>query len=210
MAGERGCFACHAFHHVAVAAEGIDVEIEQRKIRPVKPARKPTAADRHADAVAAALPERAGRRLDARRETVFRMTGTAAAELAKSPDVVEADGRPACLVGIADPRQMQKGVEQHRGMAVRQHEAVAIAPFRIVAIEAERILPQRIGHRRQRHRRARVAGFCLLHRIHRQRADRIDAQPVEPRVLLGGLARGGVQGLAFAKVRPGHDALRDE
>jgi hypothetical protein len=62
--------------------------------------------------------DRTGRRFHTRRETIFRVAGAAAAELAEPPDVVEADRRSITFVGIADPRRMQKCVKQHRGVAV--------------------------------------------------------------------------------------------
>ena len=72
--------------------------------------------------------------------------------------------------------QMQHGVEQHRGVADRQHEAIAIRPDRMARVEAQKALPQAVDHRRQRHRRAGMAGVGLLHRVHRQRAQGRHAQ----------------------------------
>ena len=73
----------HAFHQVAVAALGPDVEVEQLEARLVVAGREPAAGDRHADAVAATLAERAGRRFDAGRVAVLGMARRAAAPLAK-------------------------------------------------------------------------------------------------------------------------------
>ena len=183
VAGERGRFARHALHHVAVAAYRVNVVVEDREIRPVEMLRQPAPGDRHADAVAAALAERAGRRLDARGQVIFRMAGAFAAELAEPLDVVERDrGLAETLVFGIDglhAGEMQERVEQHRGMAVGQHEAVAIGPDRIVRIEAQKMLPERVGHRRQRHRRAGMAGIGLLHGVHRQGADGVDAELVD-------------------------------
>ena len=75
MAGERGRLAGDALHHVAVAADRIDVVVEQREVRRVVARRQPALGDRHADAVAAALAERPGGGLDAGGEAVFRMAG---------------------------------------------------------------------------------------------------------------------------------------
>ena len=115
--------------------------------------RQPAPGERHADAVAAALAQRPGRRLHARGQVIFGMAGAFAAELPKLLDVVERDrGLAEMLIFGVDglhTAEMQQCVEQHRGMAVGQHEAVAIGPDRIVWIEAQKILPQRIGHRRQ-------------------------------------------------------------
>ncbi len=144
---------------------------------------EPASGKRHADAVAAALPERAGRRLDARRQVIFRMARAFAAELTKVLDVVERHrGLVEALVfGIDgfDAGQVQQGIEQHRSVAIRQHEAIAIWPNRVVGIEAQKLLPDRVAQRRQRHRRAGVARVGLLDRVHRQGADRIDAPLVD-------------------------------
>ena len=75
--------------------------------------------------------------------------------------------------------KMQHRVKHHGGVAVGQHEAVAIWPDRIVGIEAKEALPQREDHRRKRHRRAGVTGIGLLHGIHRQGADGVDAKLIE-------------------------------
>ena len=56
--------------------------------------------------------------------------------------------------------QVQHRVEQHRRVAHRQHEAIAVRPDRIVGIEAQELLPETVGHRRHRHRRARMPEFA--------------------------------------------------
>ncbi len=57
MAGDRGGFAGHTLHHVAVAAEHIDAVVEQRELRPVEPFGEEARGDCHADRIAAALTE---------------------------------------------------------------------------------------------------------------------------------------------------------
>ena len=74
-------------------------------------------------------------------------------------------------------------------MADRQHEAVTVGPDRMVGVEAQKALPQAIDHRCQGHRRSRMAGVRLLHGIHCQRADGIDAQLVERVVRPSGILR---------------------
>ena len=49
----------------------------------------------------------------------------------------------------------------------------------MVGVEAQEALPQTIDDRCQRHRRARMAGVGLLHRIHGQGADGVDTQLIE-------------------------------
>ena len=120
MAGERGRLARDALHHVAVAADGIDVVVEHRKVRPVEMLGEPAPGDRHADAVAAALAERPGRGLDAGGQVIFRMAGALAAELAEPLDVVERDR------GLAEPLVfrvdgLDAGEMQQRSKAASRH-----------------------------------------------------------------------------------------
>ena len=88
---KRGRFACDTFHHVAVAAHDVDVVIENLEIWPIKAVRQPASRERHTHAVAAALAQRTGRRLDTRCQSVFRMARTFAVELTKPLDILERD-----------------------------------------------------------------------------------------------------------------------
>ena len=67
--------------------------------------------------------------------------------------------------------EIEQGVDQHRAVARRQHEAVAIRPFRIGRIEFQELREQHGRDVGRAHRQAGVAGFGLLDRVHRQRAD---------------------------------------
>ena len=61
-------------------------------------------------------------------------------------------------------------------MAVGEHEAVAVGPARIGRVVAQVPAPERdrdLGHA---HGRAGMAGVGLLHRVHRERADRVGHQ----------------------------------
>ena len=91
MAGERRCLRADPFHHAAVAADGIDVVIEEIEARLVVATRKPFARDGHADAGGDALTERTCRRLHAGDQMIFRMPWSFAAELAEMANVVERD-----------------------------------------------------------------------------------------------------------------------
>src|SRR5262245_15309357 len=64
-------------------------------------------------------------------------------------------------------------------MPHREHEAVTVSPDRVVRIEAQLPLPERIDDGRQGHWRPRVAGVGLLNGVHRERADRVDAELVQ-------------------------------
>ena len=110
---------------------------------------------------------------------VFRVTRTLAVDFTEMFDVVERDCElTETLVLIVDrlyASQMQHCINEHRGVSVGQHEAVAIRPDRILRIETQETLPQCINHRRQGHRRTRMAGFGLLHGIHRQSTNGVNA-----------------------------------
>ena len=176
MAGKRGRFVGNAFHHVAVAAHRIDVVVEEVEAGAIEVLSQPARCDRHADAVAAALSQRPGGRLDADGQPIFGVARTFAVELAEQLDIVEAHRRP--VLGL-HAGKMQQGIEQHRGVAVRQNEAVAVGPRRLFRIVAQELLPQGVGHRRQGHGRAGMTGVGFLHRIHGEGADGVDAQLVE-------------------------------
>ncbi len=161
VAGERRGFVGDAFHHVAIAALRPNVVVEQLEARLVEAGREPTFGDRHADAVAAALAERAGRGFDARRVAVLGVARRAAAPLAELLDVFERNGR---LVGhfsarvlLPDPCQVDQRVDQHRRMAAGEDVSIAIRPMRLGRIVAQIFRPKVVGDWGQRHRCARMA-----------------------------------------------------
>jgi hypothetical protein len=67
-------------------------------------------------------------------------------------------------------------------MAVREDEAITIGPDGIIRIEAQDAIPDRIDQRSERHRRAGVSGFGLLHRVDRKCANGVDAKLIDFRV----------------------------
>jgi hypothetical protein len=95
VAGQRRGLRRDALHHVAVAAERVDVVVEQLVAGAVEVGGLPVAGDRHADRGRHALAERAGRRLDARRPAVLRVARAARVDLAEALDVLERDGQLA-------------------------------------------------------------------------------------------------------------------
>ena len=112
---------------------------------------------------------------------------------------------------------MQHRVEQHRGVPVGQHEAIAVRPDRILGIEAQKVLPQRVSHRRHRHRRAGMARIGLLHRIHREvRMVLMQSSSIEDAVVMVGhppkLASAQIRGAARvpATLRSPLDTENDE
>ena len=69
-------------------------------------------------------------------------------------------------------------------MARGQHEAVAVEPVRVRGVVLHHPRVEQVGERCEGHRRARVTGVGLLHGIHRERPDRVDARSSIVRVSL--------------------------
>ena len=99
--------------------------------------------------------------------------------LMSSSDTIGVAERLVVLADRLHAGEVQHRIEQHRSVPGREHEAVAVRPDRVFRIEAKELLPERVGDRRHRHRRAGVPGIGGLHRVHRERADRVDAELVD-------------------------------
>ena len=80
---ERERFMAEALHHIAIAAKYVGMMINERNFIGVVAFGEHALSQRHADAIAAALPQGACRGLDARREPDFRMSRCEALPLAK-------------------------------------------------------------------------------------------------------------------------------
>ena len=183
MTGQRGRLAANAFHQVAIAAERVHVVVKDLKTGLVEMRSQPLAGNRHADAISHTLAERAGSSFNACSPTIFGMSGRLAVKLAKMFEVIHRDSQfaEALTFGVHAPHlsQVQHGVQQHRGVAVRKNEAVAIGPDWIRRIVAQELLPKAVGYWRQAHGRPGVSGVRLLYSIDRQGADGIDAQRIQ-------------------------------
>ena len=167
MAGQGSSFVADAFHQVAIAAEGVNAIVEEIAAFAVELRSQPALRNGHADGVAAALAQRPGRSLHAGRVSVFRMAGCLRSPLAELLEVVQRN---------IEAGEIQHGIQQHGGVAVGQHEAVASRPMRIVRVKAQIAVPQHEGQRRQRHRRSRMSAVRLLHRVHGEGTDGVDAK----------------------------------
>lgn len=132
MAGKRGRFRCDALHQVAVADEYVGVVIHDREAGTVVARCELRFRHRHADGVGEALAERAGRRLDTRREAALRMAGCEAARLPEVADLIERQ----VVAG-----EVEQAVQQHRAMSGRQDEAIAIEPRRVGGVMLEMAHP---------------------------------------------------------------------
>src|SRR5215831_9713049 len=84
MARERGGLRADPFHQTAVAANRIDVVVEELEAGAVVAVSKPFTRDRHPDAGGDALAQWAGGRLDSRNPAILRMARRFAAELAET------------------------------------------------------------------------------------------------------------------------------
>ena len=170
VAGERGGLGGDALLQVAVGRDHVRVVIDDLVAVAVEARGEHALGERHADGGRDALAERAGRRLDPGRVAVLGVAGGRRAELAEVLEVVERQ---------AVAGQVQRRVQEHRRVPAAEDEAVAIRPVG----PARRVLHHpRVEHvreRRERHRRPGMSGVGLLDRVHRQGADRVDAELVE-------------------------------
>src|SRR6516225_11134548 len=89
MARQRRRFGSHALHHAAIAANRVDVVVEDLEVGAIVSVSEPRLGNRHADAVGDTLSKRSGRRLDTRNQVVLGMTRSLAAQLAKVTNIVE-------------------------------------------------------------------------------------------------------------------------
>jgi len=134
----------------------------------------------HPDRGGNALAEWAGGGLHSGNRRVFGVAGRLAIELAKAANRVQRHRRFAQPLAIGihrlHPSEVKDGPEQHRGVPIGEDEAVAVGPDGVLRIVLQHPVPDRVDQRRQRHRRARMAGLRLLHGIDRERAYRVDRQ----------------------------------
>ena len=164
MAGDADRLLAHAFHQVAVGGDDIGMVVDDAgETRGQHPLR-----DRHADRGRNPLPERAGRRLNARSAPVFRVPGRPRSDLPELLDVVDAEPFVA-----ADPGEIEQAVQQHAAVAGGQDEPVAIGPMGIRRVEFQHVAPENrrdVGHA---HWQAGVAALGLLDRVEGEKADRV-------------------------------------
>ncbi len=166
-AGKGRGLVADALHQAAIADEDVGVVVDDLVAVAVELGGEQLFGQRHADGVAQALAERAGRRLDARRDVDFRVAGRLAVQLA---EVAQLADRQVVA------REVQQRVLQHRAVAVGEDEPVAAGPARIGRVVAQMPGPERhrdLGHA---HGRAGMAGIGLLHRVHGERPDGVGHQ----------------------------------
>ena len=175
VAGDRRRLRRDPLLEVAVGDDEVRVAVDRGVLAAVEARGQHALAERHPDGGRDPLPERPRGRLDARHVAVLGVARAGRVELAEALDLVERD----VVAG-----QVERRVEQHRRVPAGEHEAVAAGPVRLLRRVPHDARVEQVRDRRQRHRRAGVAGVRLLDGVHGERADRVHAQLVQ-RPLVG-------------------------
>src|SRR5262249_56091418 len=89
MAWQRRRFGSHALHHAAVAANRVDVVVEDLEVWAIVPVSEPCRGNGHADAVGDTLSKGSSRGLDTRNQVVLGMTWSFAAKLPDLPNIFQ-------------------------------------------------------------------------------------------------------------------------
>ena len=180
----------NTFHQAAVTADGKDVVIKELLRWRVVTRGKELTGDGHADRITETLTERTSSCFDTGRHTKLWMSRAARTNLAEFLNVIqrhrEATGGGTGSIRIDHTGEVQERIEQHACVAVREDESITIGPVRRGGVIVERILPQRIAHRRKTHRRAGMSAVGGLDGIHGQRANGGDRQSIDERDVSGG------------------------
>ena len=161
---QRANFVGDAFHHAAVAHEGVGVVIDNVVARTVKLRRQRFFCNRHTYCVGNTLPQRTGGGFHTSGVTHFRVARSFRVQLT---EVFQFFHRQI-VTG-----EVQQAVDQHGAVAVGQHEAVTVSPGRILRVVFQEITPQDFGNVSHTHRGTRVTGFGFLYCVHAQRTNSI-------------------------------------
>ena len=153
-----------AFHHAAVAQEGVGEVIHHLVPGPVEFGRQQLLGQCHAHGIRDALAQRSGGGFHARCHTELRVPRRLAVQLAELLQVFHRQ----VVAG-----QMQQRIQQHGAVAIGQHEAVAVRPMRVQRVVLQVPVPQHFGHVGHAHGRTGVAGLGQFDRIDGQHADRV-------------------------------------
>ncbi len=190
-AGQRRGLAGDALLDVAVGGDHVDVVVERagagRCIR-IEQAAFVARGHRHADRRGQALPERAGGDLHTEGVPELRVARGLGAPGAQRLDVGELQ---------AETAEVQLQVQGEAAVPAGQDEPVAAQPVGVAGVVPHHPLEQRVGQRRQAHRRAGVSVADLLHRVGGQDAHRVDGQRIDVGPVIG-MVRLGQRGNLFA------------
>ena len=180
MSCKRCCLACDPFHQIAVAAQHINVVVEERRFRGVETRSQIFAGDRHSNRIADALAQWSSCSLDACCVAVLGVAGARAVKLTKPLQIFQRETWLveyfAVFIDRFHTRQVDQRIEQHGCVTAREHEAVSIWPLWVGWIVAKKFGPDLICDWRQGHRRARMAAIGCLDPVNAQRPNGIDRE----------------------------------
>ena len=165
--GQRGRLVADAFGQVAVAGDHEHAVVADPGAEAVAHL---ALGYGHAHRVGQALSQRSGGDLHARCAPHLRVARRGRSPLPEVPQVVQ-------FQTVAG--EVQQGVLQDRGVARRQHEPVAVGPVGALGVIGHDPGPQHVGQRGEGHGRALVARPGRVGRVHGQRLDDVDAEPVD-------------------------------
>ena len=168
--GDRSSLRRDALHQVAVTADAVNVVVYDFVPWTIEMSRQIFFGNSHADRIAKTLAQRTGGRFDSRREPTFWMSRSPAAPLPELLDVVKRE----IVTG-----KVQQTVKQHAAVTSGKDKAVAVGPVRLLRMILQKARPQEVCHGSRSHGQTRMPRVRLLHSIHGQAADRIDAELVE-------------------------------
>ena len=163
----------HALFHVAVGGDHVDVVVERAGSRGgvgVEQAALVARRHRHADRRGQALAQRAGGDLNALGVPELRVPGRLGAPGAQRLDVGQLE---------AEAAEVELQVQRQAAVPAGQHEPVAAQPVGVAGVVAHRALKQRVGQRRQAHRRPGMAVADFLHRVGGQHPNGVDGGRVD-------------------------------
>jgi len=163
-AGERTHLVADALHQTTVAEKRVGEMVHHGVAGAVEFARELFLGQRHAHGIADALAQRAGGGLHTRRHAHFGVARRLAVQLAKGLDLAH---------GQVVAGEVQQRIDQHGAVAIGEHEAVTVGPVGVGRVVAQVAVPQHLGDVGHAHGCAGVTGVGLLHRVHREHADRV-------------------------------------
>mmetsp|Transcript_21711 Transcript_21711/g.51621 ORF Transcript_21711/g.51621 Transcript_21711/m.51621 type:complete len:526 (+) Transcript_21711:683-2260(+) len=163
-----------ALLHAAVTGNCVGVVINQRHVRFVVHCRKVRLGSSQAHCVRDAHAQRSRGHLDAVRLEVLRVAWGLGAPLAELLQVVQAHA--------VEARQVQQRVLEHAPVPGGQHEAVPVRPLGVLRVVLHLLCEEQISDGRLAHGGSRVAAVGLVHRVHRQEANGVDALGVHVHV----------------------------
>ena len=195
-AGQRRRLTGHAFFDVAVGGDHVDEVVERAftgRCVGIEQAALVARRHRHADRRGQPLPQRAGGDLHTLGVPELGVAGCLRLERPQRLDVGEFQ---------SESTQVELDVQRQAGVPAGQHEPVAAQPVHVAGVVAHLALEQRVGQRRQTHRRPGVTVAHLLDGIGSQHADGVHRAGVELGPVVG-MVRSGQRRDLFER---GHEA----